>query len=839
PILIPKGGSTSSEKELEESKNSEESDLYGESEIYRSDKNTDDMNSSQYTYSSLAISEYENLRFRDIHYNDNSYENIFNNKDPKINVTYLYDVVEFMLIDDNQHKLPVIQVLWMELLVLNLNFYKCVRHIEEEFLVYRFEIYENTTVKVEKQSEEKFKMLLKLKDTNNNSITCCLVGINEKMQSICDNIIQRVLLLKYIKHLQTKNMGTIYNAAMFFLYDKKLLDLKNVKYDAEADSIILSYSENITDVHSINLSNRKMNILQLHEFLTNSNIKQCFTLNLTMNPLFLEETELSTIQNEINEIINVLKNINLNEIILDFINLSNTCGEYFISNLILNTDLLSLSLLKCNLNSSNITNITNTILDKSNPSMLYSITHLNVEFNELIYSDIKTLIKTIQKINKNFKKLYIYGNLIQTDIFEISYYFKQRKAIIETKKYYKHVLNIFHFNNIYKIKLHVSFSLRGIAEWIKSDNNEFLLFELYFIYLYTIIPEKKVYIIKDVSFAKKGELLILNVHALDDNKKVTLQLNLFKNTIMLQFLNIVKKGIFAENYYYEQTNNNKEINNNILTYFIGKNENDLNFYHYNVTSKEIHYILDFCKNNTVTNINMSCCYLKNEDILYFNQTKDYLYNIKVYKLSLNHNLINYMLDINEFIKFISNFKIYFKLDLSYLNIGLNPFVAKLFLYILNNNKCKILNFEYCNLTNFFLTSINENSEELKKNNYLMILSLQYNTFTDIVALLHFVNNIIFKCMRIRKIFISSNNLNQHDVDRILKNASKQNIVSFQQSYVTPACSHKIKKRILKLKKTDIYDNDDYKIEINQKEKQLIEKYVLNTKNKFDLVNKNK
>lgn len=59
------------------------------------DKNTEDLNSSEYTYSSLTLSFSEYLNIREAYYNDNSYEKIFYPKDPKMNVTYIYDTVDF------------------------------------------------------------------------------------------------------------------------------------------------------------------------------------------------------------------------------------------------------------------------------------------------------------------------------------------------------------------------------------------------------------------------------------------------------------------------------------------------------------------------------------------------------------------------------------------------------------------------------------------------------------------------------------------------------------------------------------------------------------------------
>ncbi|EAA22118.1 hypothetical protein [Plasmodium yoelii yoelii] len=80
----------------EESEEESELSELEEGELFDDqDKNTEDLNSSEYTYSSLTLSFSEYLNIREAYYNDNSYEKIFYPKDPKMNVTYIYDTVDF------------------------------------------------------------------------------------------------------------------------------------------------------------------------------------------------------------------------------------------------------------------------------------------------------------------------------------------------------------------------------------------------------------------------------------------------------------------------------------------------------------------------------------------------------------------------------------------------------------------------------------------------------------------------------------------------------------------------------------------------------------------------
>ncbi|CRG94727.1 conserved Plasmodium protein, unknown function, partial [Plasmodium gallinaceum] len=805
--------------------NEEESE---ESELFEDeDKNPSDLNSSEYTYSSLTISSYEYLDIRNVYYNANANEKAFYFKDPKINITYLYSYVDFFLINND------VRInkgnLFIEILVYYIKLYENSTHISEDSLLYSLQINENITAKIEKKDNNISDIILKVVNEDGDIINCCLSGNADQINLIFNNIITRVLLVKYTKYLNSLGLCVYENAVYYFLTDESILNLKNINYDKNADEIICSYKKKIKNLKIIDFSNRKMNILNLFEFLTFSNIKQCNTLIITKNPLFLD-LSFDTIKNNIDDVIIFLKNINLTELVLDFIDFSNTSAEYFIANLIIKTNISSLSLMNCGLNEDNITNIIKNIKEEKG-NISSCINYLNVEFNNLNYFGVLSLIRTLYELNNDFKKLYIYGNIIQRDIFNISFEFKKKKQMIETDKYFKHIPNIFSFNNIYEIKNYLYCNIRGFAQFYESDNSKSIFFELYNIYLYILKPEIKLYIIKNISIAEKDDLSFLLIVALYNNKEIKFRLKLFKHNITLLFYNVVNESFLGKLYYYEQINNNREINENVLNYFIMRSENEINFYHYNINKEEIDYILKLCKNSVVKYLNLSYCYLTNEDILYFNSIKGSKYGINTYKLSLSNNFINSNLPIEELINFLSNFSVYFKINLSDLKIGRSPNIHEMFFYLLNNTKCKIINLNNCNLGNSFLINVNKNIEKLNVNNYLTLLLLQYNKFSNEKELVNFLNNLISKCKSIDKIKIYSNTLHEENCENILNSISRKEIVSFHHTYDPSMDKKNLKKKVSKLKKNKINNDIHYDIALTENERNIIEKFFEKKQNR--------
>ncbi|SBT42833.1 hypothetical protein POVWA1_046750 [Plasmodium ovale wallikeri] len=813
----------------------EETDELEEDLFDANEKDTDELNISEYTYSSLTISSYESIDVRSVYYNDNAYEKIFYQNDPKINVTYLYDEVDFFLIHND--KKTEKGKLFMEILLYDIKFYKSDKPVEEDALVYSFEIDEKCIAKMEKMENDVGEIILSINSKDKEIIDCCLLGSMNRISVIFKNITKRILLVKYVKYLNSVYGAVIDNAVSFFLYERSILDLKNVCYDKNADSIICSYSKSLKSINILNLSNRKMSIEDLLEFFTISNIKQCNIINLTKNPLFLDIL-FSKIKKDIDNIIKFFKNIKLKELILDFIHLSNSSGEYFISNLILNTNISFLSLIKCELEKDNITNIINYIKEEKK-NLTYSIDYLNVEFNNLTYYDIVPLIKTLHEVNTKFKKLYICGNLIQTDIFDISFEFKRYKSSIEMQKYVNPIPNIFQFNNIYQVKNYFPCNLRGTGELIENDVSTNVIFELYFCYLFIVNPEEKLFTIRNISIIKKEKTLTLLIEAFYNRKEVIIHLNLFKSNLILLFQNIVKKSFLGEMYYNEQIGSNRDVNESVLNYFIIRSENEINFYHYNVTNEEIHYVLNLCSKGVVKNLNLGHCYLTNEDIAYFNSVKDSPYAIKVYKFSLSNNLINPNLQMDELIAFLSNFTIFFKINLSDLHIGTNPSMYELFFYLLNNTKCKIVIMDNCKLGNSFLFSVNKNIKNLNKNTYLNLLSLQYNTFNDKKGIIKFLNNIITTCKSIEKIRIYSNYLSEDDAKVIINHALKRDVISFHYTYDLSTYIPSSKRKVSKLTKNKINRNIDYNPELSEHERKIIEEFFQQQQNKEDTGEKKK
>ncbi|SBS88673.1 hypothetical protein PMALA_023420 [Plasmodium malariae] len=809
----------------------EETDIYEEKDLFdNSERNTDDFKSSEYTYSSLTISSYEYLNMRNVYYNDNSYEKIFYYNDPKMNVTYLCDRVEFFLI--NNDKRTNKGILFMEILVFDILFYENSDLIEEKALLYSLQINENTIAEIQKKDNDIYEIILETINNVKDRINCCLSGNRSQINILLNNIKRRILLDTYIKYVRSASFCVIENAVNYFLFERNILNLKNVKYDKKADTIICSYNKYLTNINSINLSNRNMTIEDLSEFLSFSNIKQCDVLNLANNPLF-SNLIFNRIKKDMDYVIKFFKSIKLKELILDFINFSNPSSDYFISDLLLNTEISFLSLVNCQLRKDNVDNLVKYIKERKTKSLISPINCVNVEFNKLTYYDILSLTKILFELNKSFKMLYIYGNLIQTDIFDISYEFKRKKSSIIMQKYFKPVPDIFHFNNIYEIKKYFSYNLRGIAELLENDKSTSVVFELYFCYLYIEKPEEKLYIIKNITIKKLNNAWILFIECMLNKKETKIELNLFKNNIILLFNNIVKKSFRGELYFYEQMKNNREINENVLNYFVMRNESDINFYHYNVTHEEIHFVLDLCKNSVVKNINFSCCYLSNEDILYFNSVKDYSYDIKVYKLSLSNNLIDSNLPVGEIIAFLSNFTIFFNVNLRDLNLGGSPLVHELFFYLLNDTKCKIVNLDNCKLTNTFLLNVNKNINKLNKNTYLTVLSLQCNLFNNNKGIITFLNNIISKCRSLEKIKLYSNYLSAEDANTILFNSINKDIISFQCTYDSSMSDKNElgKTKVTKLAKNKINKDTEYNAYLTEVEQKLIENFFEKQQNK--------
>ncbi|CAD2111360.1 conserved Plasmodium protein, unknown function [Plasmodium vinckei] len=803
----------------EESEEESELSELEEGELFdNQDNNTEDLNSSEYTYSSLTLSFSEYLDIREVYYNDNSYEKIFYPKDPKMNVTYIYDIVDFYLISKGKRSNKRHMI--MEILIFNIKFYERNNFIKEEDLLYSFELNERWKITIEKKMGDIAELVVDTNNNNENHGSFCLSGDKNKIIIIYNNIRQRMLLAKYIKYLNYISSGTIDNAAAFFLYETNALDLRNVQYDKVADSIICSHLKNLKNIDNIDISNRSMNIEKLCEFLSLPNIKEYSILNISKNPLFLN-LSFDINKKDIDYLIDIFKtNTKLNELIIDFVNLSNPLGEYFITSLLLNTNITFLSLMNCNIKSGNITNIIN-VLEHRKVNMIYPINYINIEFNNLIYYDIISLIKVLCALNKNFKKLYICGNLVQENIFDVSFALKIKKKLIEMDKYNKQVQDIFHFDNIHDVKNHLFCNFRGTAVLMENSKISNVTFELYLKYLYIMNPEERLYIIRKTVTIKKRNQIILNITALHDRKEVNIQLNLFSENHATIFNNLIKKSFHAEMYYNQQVNAKKVVNENILNYFSMRIKNELNFYHYNVTAEEIHYVLDLCQKNFVKNINLSCCYLTNDDILYFNTTKNDPYKINVYNISLSNNLFTSDIQINQLIKFISNFSIYFKINLSNLSIGANSLVYKFFFSILNDTKSKIVMMDNCNLGNSFLFNVNKNIDDLNTNEYLNILSIQYNEFNNKKEMVNFLNNIILKCKCIKKIKILSNYVTEEEAPFIAKHIVKKNIVSFENAYDLSS-SHKRNRKFTKLSKK--INNIDYNTELTPDEMKKITEF---------------
>ncbi|SOV25252.1 conserved Plasmodium protein, unknown function [Plasmodium sp. DRC-Itaito] len=813
-----------------------ESDQLDESDLFNNaDKNTSELNSSAYTYSSLTISSYEHMNIRNIHYNDNTNEKLFYVKDPSINITYLYDTVNFYLIQ-NKKKINK-GILFMEFLLYDIKFYHNSSMIHENSLLYVFNINENTMVEKIKKKNHLCELILKTVNKNKMLFSCSILKQGKDLELICNNIIKRILMVKYIKYFESKSLMILDNAINFFLYEK-ILDLQNVPYDKIGDGIISLYIQNSYNVDIIDFSNRSMNIQNLSEYLDFAKIAHCNKLYLSNNPLF-SKLSFDIIKNDIDKVIIHLQNMKLKELYLDFIDFSNISAEYFISNIIQKTQISFLSLMNCGLNHDNITNILNIIKENENEYKSSNINYLNVEFNKLTYYDVVSLIKILSKLNKIFKKIYIYGNLIQTDIFDISFEFKRNLSIIEVKKYSKHVPNVFNLTNINEIKDYFYCNLRGFAETIEDDKIVYLYFELYGCYMYVHSPEERLYHIKKISLLKKDESPLLAIGASLNNEEVTIRMKVFKFNIAKLFNILVNDSFHGRMYCYEQINNNREINRNVLNYFIFRGENEIRLYDYNISREDIHCVFKLCKYKIVKIINLNYCYMCNDDLSYFNSLKEYPYGIKVYKLSLCNNLFNSNMNLQDFLNFLSNFIIYFKINLSNMSIGKNPLIHELLFYLLNNTRCKIIMMDNCNLENPFLTNVNRNIDQLKENNYLSLLSLRYNYFSSVKELVKFVNNLTSKCKSLNKIRIYTNNFTQDDIKLIEKNIIKKDILSFISTYDLIPSIKKIKRKVLKLNKYKINKDVEYNTELTDREKKLIEQFFDRQNTKTDKEEKKK
>ncbi|KNG76436.1 hypothetical protein PFMG_02572 [Plasmodium falciparum IGH-CR14] len=757
-----------------------ESDQLDESDLFNNaDKNASELNSSAYTYSSLTISSYEHMNIRNIHYIDNTNEKLFYVRDPSINITYLYDKVNFFLI---QNKAKINKgILFMELLLYDIKFYHNSSMIEENALLYVFNINENTMVEKIKKKNQLCELILKTVNKNKMSFSCSILKQGKDLELICNKIIKRILMVKYIKYFESKSLMILDNAINFFLYEK-ILDLQNVPYDKIGDGIISLYIQNTCSVGIIDFSNRSMSIQNLNEYMDFAKITHCNKLYLSNNPLF-SKLSYDIVKKDIDGVITHLKNMKLTELYLDFIDLSNVCGEYIICNIIQKTEISFLSLMNCGLTHDNITNIINNIKENENEYKSSNIHYLNVEFNKLIYYDVVSLIKILSKLNKLFKKIYIYGNLIQTDIFDISFEFKRNLSIIEVKKYCKHVPNVFNLNNI------------------KEDKIVYLYFELYSCYMYVYSPEERLYNIKKISLLKKEESPLIIIGASLNNKEVTIRMKVFKLNIAKLFNILVNDSFHGRMYCYEQINNNREINRNVLNYFISRGENEIRLYDYNISREDIQCVFKLCKDKIVKNINLNYCYMCNDDLSYFNSLKEYPYGIKVYKLSLCNNLFNSNMNLQGFLNFLSNFII----------------------YLLDN----------CNLENPFLINVNKNIDQLNENNYLTLLSLRYNYFSSVKELIKFVNNLISKCKSLKTIRIYTSNFSEDDMKLIEKNIIKKDVLSFISTYALIPSSKKLKRKVLKLNKYKINKDVEYNTELTEREKKLIEQFFDRQNTKTD------
>ncbi|ETW15918.1 hypothetical protein PFFVO_05159 [Plasmodium falciparum Vietnam Oak-Knoll (FVO)] len=176
--------------------------------------------------------------------------------------------------------------------------------------------------------------------------------------------------------------------------------------------------------------------------------------------------------------------------------------------------------------------------------------------------------------------------------------------------------------------------------------------------MYVYSPEERLYNIKKISLLKKEESPLIIIGASLNNKEVTIRMKVFKLNIAKLFNILVNDSFHGRMYCYEQINNNREINRNVLNYFISRGENEIRLYDYNISREDIQCVFKLCKDKIVKNINLNYCYMCNDDLSYFNSLKEYPYGIKVYKLSLCNNLFNSNMNLQGFLNFLSNFIIY-------------------------------------------------------------------------------------------------------------------------------------------------------------------------------------
>ncbi|EWC73666.1 hypothetical protein C923_05651 [Plasmodium falciparum UGT5.1] len=636
-----------------------ESDQLDESDLFNNaDKNASELNSSAYTYSSLTISSYEHMNIRNIHYIDNTNEKLFYVRDPSINITYLYDKVNFFLI---QNKAKINKgILFMELLLYDIKFYHNSSMIEENALLYVFNINENTMVEKIKKKNQLCELILKTVNKNKMSFSCSILKQGKDLELICNKIIKRILMVKYIKYFESKSLMILDNAINFFLYEK-ILDLRNVPYDKIGDGIISLYIQNTCSVGIIDFSNRSMSIQNLNEYMDFAKITHCNKLYLSNNPLF-SKLSYDIVKKDIDGVITHLKNMKLTELYLDFIDLSNVCGEYIICNIIQKTEISFLSLMNCGLTHDNITNIINNIKENENEYKSSNIHYLNVEFNKLIYYDVVSLIKILSKLNKLFKKIYIYGNLIQTDIFDISFEFKRNLSIIEVKKYCKHVPNVFNLNNIKEVKDYFYCNLRGFAETfedviIYSYNIKYIYIYIYiyiYVYIHFFLVSLQLYYTEDnmnlqyikcinIYAKKKYIYLLLSFLFLFDIFDIFSRILLKKMSIIVLLINSVL--IINEKKLKKYKNVDISLNSNDIF-----NNIKLLFYTIRIYFK---IPLIFLNLLCISYINLlDNCNLENPFLINVNKNIDKLNeNNYLTLLSLRYN---YFSSVKELIKFVNN-----------------------------------------------------------------------------------------------------------------------------------------------------------------------------------------
>ncbi|EWC86335.1 hypothetical protein PFNF54_05065 [Plasmodium falciparum NF54] len=848
----------------------------------------------------------------------------------------------------------------MELLLYDIKFYHNSSMIEENALLYVFNINENTMVEKIKKKNQLCELILKTVNKNKMSFSCSILKQGKDLELICNKIIKRILMVKYIKYFESKSLMILDNAINFFLYEK-ILDLRNVPYDKIGDGIISLYIQNTCSVGIIDFSNRSMSIQNLNEYMDFAKITHCNKLYLSNNPLF-SKLSYDIVKKDIDGVITHLKNMKLTELYLDFIDLSNVCGEYIICNIIQKTEISFLSLMNCGLTHDNITNIINNIKENENEYKSSNIHYLNVEFNKLIYYDVVSLIKILSKLNKLFKKIYIYGNLIQTDIFDISFEFKRNLSIIEVKKYCKHVPNVFNLNNIKEVKDYFYCAFLSTTEYIddnvndehkifsngnknlekesinfyKNENNyiknidnienngikdsnlklitkenegrSFLHPEhirqknlegyneeyvnVSFLNDLIKVPNEDIRLRQKDFFMKKYDLLHKegeakkrnNYEYINQTNEYYITNNVeekmpntgihngkfFHDNNMLQYDDDMKKWTNESRYLYfiekekekddnEKTTKFKNIsfNNSLIVDKYEKNvykhvlrdetkiENlildvlnrsmsyEIRLYDYNISREDIQCVFKLCKDKIVKNMNLNYCYMCNDDLSYFNSLKEYPYGIKVYKLSLCNNLFNSNMNLQGFLNFLSNFIIYFKINLSNMSIGKNPLIHELLLYLINNTRCKIIMLDNCNLENPFLINVNKNIDQLNENNYLTLLSLRYNYFSSVKELIKFVNNLISKCKSLKTIRIYTSNFSEDDMKLIEKNIIKKDVLSFISTYALIPSSKKLKRKVLKLNKYKINKDVEYNTELTEREKKLIEQFFDRQNTKTD------